>query len=106
MPSSSDTRHMWFRWSNHASRWMHLLQRASARCLAGQRRLLLSIERVSFLQLLEDANFNLARVAIFRYSSYNLNCDPLVRLRVDGFDDLAKCALTQQSNGTILGCMD
>lgn len=32
MPNNSETRHMWLRWSNQWSKWMHLLEIITIEC--------------------------------------------------------------------------
>ena len=56
---------------------------------------LLSVERVAFLEFLQDPNLDLARVTVLWDGSYDLDSYPLVSFCVNGLDHLAKCSLAQ-----------
>ena len=56
----------------------------------------LSVERIALFELVEDADLDLACVAVLWNGADDLDCHPRVRLRVDGLDDLAKGALSEQ----------
>jgi hypothetical protein len=67
----------------------------------GDNVLLLSIERIAFLEFLKYSNFDLTCIAVLWYSSNNLNRDFGVCLGVQCFHDLPKCSLTKQPDRTI-----
>lgn len=92
---------MWFRWSNHSSRCMHLLEKLSETRIGSIRGYKLLIKGVTLFELLEDPYFDLTSIAVFWYSSNYLDGDPVIRLGVHSFDNLAECPLTQESDSTI-----
>ena len=56
---------------------------------------LLLVRRIALFELLENANFNLASVAVLGYCAYNLDSDPLACFRIDGLDHLPERALAK-----------
>jgi len=62
---------------------------------------LLSIQRIALFEFLEDTDFYPTGITIFGYRSDDLDSDPLVVLCVDGFNHLAKGALTKQAHSAI-----
>jgi hypothetical protein len=61
----------------------------------------LPIVWVTFLELLQDPNFDTACLAILLDGTDNLDSDTLIGLNVDRFDNFAKGSLTKQANRTI-----
>ena len=62
---------------------------------------LLLVRRIALFELLENANFNLASVAVLGYCAYNLDSDSLIGVGIDCFDHLAERALTKESHCTV-----
>lgn len=66
----------------------------------------LPIGRVTFLELLQDPNFDTACLAILLDGTDNLDSNALIGLNVDCFDNFAKSSLTKQANRAIWSCKD
>lgn len=56
---------------------------------------LLSIKRVTFFEFLENSNFDLASVSVFRDCSNNLYSHSTIGLGVDGLHDFPESSLAQ-----------
>ena len=54
---------------------------------------LLAIQGIPLLELLENPDFNLARIPVFWDRTDNLDGNPLAGLSVDGLHDLAESSL-------------
>jgi len=64
-------------------------------------KIVLSVCRVSFPELLKYSYFNLAGVSVLWDGSNDLDGDTSIIFGVNGLDNLAKGALAQQADGTI-----
>ncbi len=62
---------------------------------------LLSVVRVPLLEFLQDPDLDLARVAVLGDGPDDLDSYPLVRLGVDGLDNLAEGPLTQKADSPV-----
>src|SRR6266478_6239074 len=65
------------------------------------RLILLSVGWVPFLELLQDADLYLARVAVLWYSPDDLHCHSFIRHGVNGLHDFSKCPLTKKPDSAI-----
>lgn len=80
---------------------MHLL-RKGVNC--GTRRKggdILPVHGIAFLELLEHTDFNPTCITVFGYRSDDLDGHSCVCLRIDGFDNLAKGPLAEETNSAI-----
>ena len=64
----------------------------------------LPIGGVTFLELLQDPNFDAARLAILLNGPDDLDSNALIGLNVYRFDNFTKRSLTKQANSTIWLC--
>ena len=62
---------------------------------------LLSVERVAFLEFLQDPNLDLASVTVLWNSSNDLDCNSLASLRVDSFHNLAESPLSKETDSPV-----
>ena len=82
---------------------MHLLKHMSATLVRKRRQaeFSLSIEGVSFLELLQHPNLDFARVAVLGNGPNDLDCNPRVGFSVYGLDHLSEGPLTEETNSPV-----
>ena len=61
----------------------------------------LPVVRVTFFELLHDPNFDAASLAILLNGSDYLDCNALIGLNIDCFDNFTKGPLAKQANSTV-----